>query len=73
MYNKNPRIDLRKFTRKNKSCQFGENRIPGYISLPEIYLETKKKKKKENLQIQLLDITNCLTVQIIRDEERVRN
>lgn len=72
MYNKNPRIDLRKFTRKNKSCQFGENRISGYISLPEIYLETKK-KKKENLQIQLLDITNCLTVQIIRDEERVRN
>lgn len=71
MYNKNPRIDLRKFTRKNKSCQFGENRIPEYISLPEIYLETKK--KKENLQIQLLDITNCLTVQIIRDEERVRN
>lgn len=72
MYNKNPRIDLRKFTRKNKSYQFVENRIPEYISLPEIYLETKK-KKKENLQIQLLDITNCLTVQIIRDEEPVRN
>lgn len=47
MYNKNARIDLRKFTRKNKSCQFGENRIPGYISLPEIYLETKKKKKRK--------------------------